>query len=194
MLEELVWLVIFAICVTIATIMIKILIEFPGVLKFKCIYREEETSNNDFEEVVDVDVEQIMKHYENQMRKKKIRTKSRVSLSCESESELDIIRKVHKHKHKHKNKDVKQIEKNFNEKEISIEVDDEKLACIPSEIPHQLTITVNDNNSDTVDNNNLSQKRVSQLNLKTVAVIEHHENPPAIEITAHSKHGHVRQH
>ena len=140
-----------------------------------------------------------MKHYENQMRKNKSRTRARVSVSCESESELDIIRKVHKHKHKHKNKDVKQIEKNFNKKEISIEVDDEKISdppCIPSEIPHQLTITVNDNkDSDSVDNNNLPPKRVSELNLKTVAVIEHHApTPPAIEITAHSKHGHVRQH
>lgn len=138
-----------------------------------------------------------MKHYENQMRKNKSRTRSRVSVSCESESEMDIIRKVHKHKHKHKNKDIQQIEKNFNEKEISIEVDDEKISdplCIPSEIPHQLTITVNDNKSDCIDNNNLSPKQVSELNLKTVAVIEHHESPPAIEITAHSKHGHVRQH
>ena len=46
----LVWLVIFAICVTIATIMIKILIEFPGFLKFKCIYREE-NSKDDLAEV-----------------------------------------------------------------------------------------------------------------------------------------------
>jgi len=196
MLEELVWLVIFAICVTIATIMIKILIEFPGFLKFKCIYKDE-AAGNDFEEVVDVDVEQIMKHYESQMKKNKSRTKSRVSIDLVScESDADTVRKLHKHKHKHRNRDVKQIEKNFNEKEISIEVDDEKIsepACIPSEIPHQLTITVNDNKSDPVDNNNIAAK-VPEISLKTVAVIEHHEAPPAIEITAHSKHGHVRQH
>ena len=96
--------------------------------------------------------------------------------------------------------------------------------CIPADIPRQLTIQViqpqqensdsvsnnnninnnninnnninsnNINNNNNNNNNNASARTVSELGLKTIAVIEQLETAPAIEITAHTKHGHVRQH
>ena len=164
-----------------------------------------------------------MRHYETQLRKSSKRRVSRVELEEESETAVDSIRKVHKHKHRHKNKDIKQIVKNVNEEEISVTVGDENnvtisdpAPCIPADIPRQLTIQViqpqqensdsvnnnnninnnnnNSSNNNNNNNNNASARTVSELGLKTIAVIEQHETAPAIEITAHTKHGHVRQH
>ena len=154
-----------------------------------------------------------MRHYENQQRKSSSKRRvSRVELDEETETAVDSIRKVHKHKHRHKNKDIKQIVKNVNEEEISVTVGDENnvtisdpAPCIPADIPRQLTIqviqpqqensdSVNNNNNINNNNNNASARTVSELGLKTIAVIEQHETAPAIEITAHTKHGHVRQH
>ena len=36
-----VWLLIFGVVVSLATVLIKIIIEFPGLLRLKCVYSEE---------------------------------------------------------------------------------------------------------------------------------------------------------
>ena len=52
-----VWLLIFGVLVSLATLLIKIFIEFPGLLRLKCIYTEdlgdedEETKSHDLEKV-----------------------------------------------------------------------------------------------------------------------------------------------
>ena len=48
-----VWLLIFVVLVTMATILIKIVIEFPGLLRLKCVYNEgsEEDTSEDVEKV-----------------------------------------------------------------------------------------------------------------------------------------------
>lgn len=43
------WLFLFGVFVAVVTIILKIMIEFPGLLKFKCIYKEQ--SNDNLEEV-----------------------------------------------------------------------------------------------------------------------------------------------
>ena len=45
-----VWFLIFGAVISLVTVFIKIIIEFPGLLKFKCIYREQ-SAEDDFQEV-----------------------------------------------------------------------------------------------------------------------------------------------
>ena len=47
-----VWVVLFGLVVAAATIIIKIAIEFPGFLRFKCMYKEDHSNaEDDFDEV-----------------------------------------------------------------------------------------------------------------------------------------------
>ena len=51
-----VWLLIFGVLVSLATVFIKIIIEFPGLLRLKCIYTEDredggDTTSRDLEKV-----------------------------------------------------------------------------------------------------------------------------------------------
>ena len=54
-----VWLLIFGVLVSLATVLIKIIIEFPGLLRLKCIYSEdrvdssEDTMSRDLDKVSD---------------------------------------------------------------------------------------------------------------------------------------------
>ena len=46
------WVLLFGLVVAAATIIIKIAIEFPGFLRFKCMYKEDHTNvRDDFDEV-----------------------------------------------------------------------------------------------------------------------------------------------
>ena len=45
-----VWFLIFGAVISLITVFIKIIMEFPGLLKFKCIYREQ-SAEDDFQEV-----------------------------------------------------------------------------------------------------------------------------------------------
>jgi len=178
----------FGVFVAVVTIILKIMIEFPGLLKFKCIYKEQ--SKDNLEEIVEVDVDEVMSYYQHKQKKSIRKSKVNIEVDPESDEEsiAEFIKKVHKHSHRHE--DVKQIARNANE-DISLDIDDESLEMpphIPSDIPHQLTIKLHKKVS--------SEPRVCpDPALKTVsAVIEHRESAPSIEISAHHKHGHVRQH
>ena len=137
-------------------------------------------------QIVEVDVDEVMSYYQHKQKKSIRKSKVNIEVDPESDEEsiAEFIKKVHKHSHRHE--DVKQIARNVNE-EISLDIDDESLE-MPSDIPHQLTIKLHKTVS--------SEPRVCpDPALKTVsAVIEHRESAPSIEISAHHKHGHVRQH
>ena len=141
-------------------------------------------------QIVEVDVDEVMSYYQHKQKKSIRKSKVNIEVDPESDEEsiAEFIKKVHKHSHRHE--DVKQIARNANE-DISLDIDDESLEMpphIPSDIPHQLTIKLHKKVS--------SEPRVCpDPALKTVsAVIEHRESAPSIEISAHHKHGHVRQH
>ena len=117
--------------------------------------------------------------------KKKQKARVRVERS-ESESEIlsisDIINDVVS-----SSEDGKLTDKESTKKEVAIEIEEEKKDAAPC----QLTIKVHRMNES---------KKVTDLSSPvpgTVsAVIEHHRETtvPSIEISAHNKHGHVRQH
>ena len=126
---------------------------------------------------------QLHTHKSVEALKKKQRARVREE-SSESESEImsisDIIHDVVT-----SSEDEKLTDKESARKEIAIEIEEEDAA------PRQLTIKVHRMNEP---------KKVSELSSPvhgTVsAVIEHHRETtvPSIEISAHNKHGHVRQH
>ena len=147
-------------------------------------------------QIVEVNVEEVMTYFEKEMRKgdkSKHKTKDQMNYEDDEESVSDIIKKVHRHTHKTRHKNKKQIVESVNEEIIEIVDPDKSLVRptdIPREIPHQLTIKLHNNTAGTE-----RTKQISDLGLKTVsAVIEHHDASPTIEISAHHKHGHVRQH
>ena len=51
-----VWLLIFGVLVSLATVLIKIIIEFPGLLRLKCIYTED---REDCEDTMSCDLEKV---------------------------------------------------------------------------------------------------------------------------------------
>ena len=147
-------------------------------------------------QIVEVNVEEVMTYFEKEMRKgdkSKHKTKDQMNYEDDEESVSDLIEKVHRHKHKTRHKGKKLIVESVNEEDIEIANPDKSLVRppdIPREIPHQLTIKLHNNTAGTE-----TTKNISDLGLKTVsAVIEHHDTTPTIEISAHHKHGHVRQH
>ena len=146
-------------------------------------------------QIVEVNVEEVMMFYEQELRrssKSKKKSKVRKETDHELEEDSDIIKEIHKHRDKQKHARI-QIEESANDEDISADVDETRDSLevkqqpdIPTEIPQHLTIKLNKKSFH--DTKNISE-------LKTVAaVIEHHETRPTIEISAHHKHGHVRQH
>ena len=141
-------------------------------------------------QVVEVNVDHVMAYYQlhthksAEALKKKQRARVRVE-SSESESEIlsisDIIHDVVT-----SSEDGKLTEEST-KNEVAIEIEEEKKDAAPC----QLTIKVHRMNES---------KKVTDLSSPvpgTVsAVIEHHRETtvPSIEISAHNKHGHVRQH
>jgi len=194
MLEEIVWFLIFGAVISLLTVFIKIIIEFPGLLKFKCIYREQ-SAEDDFQEVVEVNVDHVMAYYQLHTHKSvealKKKQKARVrEISSESESEILSISDI-MHDAVTSSDDGKLTDKESAKKEIAIEIEGKPVGRQQDTAPHQLTIKVHRINEP---------KKVTELSSPvhgTVsAVIEHHRETtvPAIEISAHNKHGHVRQH
>ena len=141
-------------------------------------------------QVVEVNVDHVMAYYQlhthksSEALKKKQKARVRVE-SSESESEIlsisDIIHDVVT-----SSEDGKLTEEST-KNEVAIEIEEEKKDAAPC----QLTIKVHRMNES---------KKVTDLSSPvpgTVsAVIEHHRETtvPSIEISAHNKHGHVRQH
>ena len=148
-------------------------------------------------QIVEVNVEEVMTFYERELRrnsksKKKSKVRIETDHELEQDSASDIIKTIHKHRNKPKHARI-QIEESANDEEISADVDEMrdslvKQPDIPTEIPAHQLLTIKLNKKSFNDTKNISE-------LKTVAaVIEHHDSRPTIEISAHHKHGHVRQH
>ena len=134
---------------------------------------------------------QLHTHKSVEALKKKQRAKVREE-SSESESEIMSISDI-MHDVVTSSEDDKLTDKESTRKEIAIEIEEEKPGAGQQDVlaPHQLTIKVHRMNEP---------KKVTELsspvNGTVSAVIEHHRETtvPSIEISAHNKHGHVRQH
>ena len=119
--------------------------------------------------------------------KKKQKTRVR-EISSESESEIMSISDI-MHDVVTSSEDGKLTESA--KKDIAIEIEEKPVGRPQDTAPHQFTIKVHRINE---------LKKVTELSSPvpgTVsAVIEHHRETtvPSIEISAHNKHGHVRQH
>ena len=133
---------------------------------------------------------QLHTHKSVEALKKKQRARVREE-SSESESEIMSISDI-MHDVVTSSEDDKLTDKESTRKEIAIEIAEEKPGAGQQDVaPHQLTIKVHRMNEP---------KKVTELsspvNGTVSAVIEHHRETtvPSIEISAHNKHGHVRQH
>jgi len=135
MLAVLVWLLIFVVLVTMATILIKIVIEFPGLLRLKCVYNEgsEEDTSEDVEKSRKLDLNSVLAHYDNQVKKN---VKCKYHLDNEDLEEFGKVRR-HKHSGRPREKE-KLIEETTNDEDISIEINEDRAADI--QIPTQLRI------------------------------------------------------
>ena len=119
-----------------------------------------------------------------------LKKKQRIKVVTDSESEIismsDIIHDIVSSSEEY-------IDKYSEKENIAIEIEEKKPGAgqrPQDDTPHQLTIKVHRMNEP---------KKVTEISPvpgTVSAVIEHHRETsvPSIEISAHNKHGHVRQH
>ena len=146
--------------------------------------------------VVDVNVDHVMAYYQLHTQKnvEALKKKKRANVRAESSESASDIMSISDiiHDVVTSSEDGKPIDNGSGKKEIAIEIEGEKPGSGKQDnSPCQLTIKVHRMNEP---------KKVTELSSSvpgTVsAVIEHHRETtvPSIEISAHNKHGHVRQH